>query len=164
MKSGFDSGWRNIGHLALAWIPYALGLGACVWLGFFMTAHGWFNQLSQEHRRAIYVGAEQRPTSKLKIQTPNEGMLKISRVDLDGSTASIYFTNAGTTKAWSIRIHWQLISPNGTLLSSGKKFASNNGGPDEMRPGDKAEVVLQGYTGIELDNRADSIRFWIDNY
>lgn len=162
MEDGFNAGVRNIGTFFLWAIPLVLGAAACVWLGFFMTTRGFFNQLSQEKRRAIYVGAEDRPKSKLKIETPNEGPVKITRVDLDGSTAAVYFMNKSASMVRSIEVHWQLYSPDGTALSSGYEYSQSHGGPEELNPNGKGEAVLDGYAGIKLDNRAESIRFWIE--
>jgi hypothetical protein len=160
-EDGVNAGWRNIGRLALWSIPYVLGATALVWLGAFMAFHDFWNILSQEKRRAIYVAAEERPREKIKIDVPNRGPLKITRVDLDGSTASVYFTNSGNQKAWAIQIHWQFFSPDGTALASGYEHSSYAGGPEEMQAKEKAEAVLKR---IALDDRAASIRFWISNY
>lgn len=164
MEDGFNAGWRDIGRLALWSIPYVLGLAACVWLGFFIASRNFFNQLSQEQRRAIYVGAEHRPKSKLKIETPNEGPIHITRVDLDGSTAAVYFENTQPGRRRSITIHWQLISPDGTKLESSYDDSASIGGPDQLDQGEKGEVVFDDYSGIKLDNRAESIRFWVGSY
>jgi hypothetical protein len=140
-------------------IPYALGSGAMVWLGFFIAGRNFFNQLSQEQRRAIYVGAAEAPKSKLKIELANNGPLKITRADLDGSTVSLYFTNTGTQQVRGIKMSWQLISPDRTNLASGSEYSVLCGGPNTLEPGEKGESVLSGYHGINLDKRAAAIRF-----
>ena len=66
-EDGINSGYRNIGRLALASIPYVLGLGAAVWLGVWMTGHDFRRLLSQEDRAAVYTGAAQRPKGKIEI-------------------------------------------------------------------------------------------------
>jgi hypothetical protein len=158
-ENGFDAGWRRIGALALWCIPAALGIGASIWLGVAIGTHQWINTLSQEQRRAIYVGAENRPKEKIKIETPNAGCLKIDRVDLEGREASVYFHNSCRVMQDFIMINWQLISPNGTLLAGDSKYSSLLNGPDMLQSGEHGEVVLSGgYGGIKTDDRTAAVR------
>jgi len=161
-EDGFNAGYRRIGTLALYTIPLVLGAAACVWLGFSMAAHGWFNLLSQEDRRAIYVGAKDRPKSKMNILTPNTGCIKIDRVDLDGSTAAVYFHSECISSVGFAQVKWQLISPDGTALGSGRCYVNLCGGPSDIERNQKGEVVLSGFSyGISTDDRAQSISFKI---
>lgn len=161
-EDGFNAGYRRIGTLALWSIPAVLGIGASIWLGFVMASHDWLNTLSQEQRRAIYVGAAHRPKGKLKIETPNEGCVHIDRVDLDGSTAALYFHSNCTGELRAPGFQWQLISPDGTLLSSEWWYASMLGGPQSLNHGDKGEVVFEGWMhGIKTDDRAATVRFTV---
>lgn len=157
-ESGFDAGWRSIGTFFLWCIPYVLGAAALVWLGVFIGYRGLWNQLSQEKRSAIYVGAATRPKGKLQIETPNESEVKVTRVDLNGRRAAVYFRNEGNSYAGFIQVHWQLVSPDGTLLKSGYQFSENIEGPQELNVGEQGEVV---FSDIEADSRAKSIRFWV---
>lgn len=158
-EDGMNAGWRNIGRAALAAIPWLLGVGAVTWLGFFMAAHGWFLQLGQEQRRAVYVGAEARPKAALKIETV-ESCLRITRVDLEGDTASVYFVNECGTTVNYIQASWQLIAPDGTLLGNFWNFADSLGGPGSLKRGERGELTFSGsYNGIKLDDRASAIRF-----
>lgn len=154
---------RNIGRLALWSIPYVLGAAAFTWLGFWIAAHDFFNLLSQEHRRAIYVGAENRPKSPLRIETPNKGCIKITKVDLDGATASVYFKNECALQSSKyLKIHWQLVSPNGALLASKWSYSEILHGPESLAAGETAEIVFSGYDAISTDDRAAAIRFWVE--
>lgn len=141
-------------------IPLTLGLAAGVSLGFTMGSHAFSKELSQEERRAIYVGAQHRTKSTLKVVLPNEGPAKVDRVDMDGSVAAVYFHNAGDEECRGIKANAQLVSPDGTLLASQDGYSSLMGGPDKLSPGEKGEVVFEGiYYGIQLDDRASRIRF-----
>lgn len=169
-ESGFDAGWRNIGRQALSTVPLCLGLGACVWLGFFAASRGWFIQWSQEQRQAIYVGAFNRPKGKLIIETPDEGCIAITHVDLDGSSAAVYFQNNCGQTIQGISVHWQLISPNGTALAGEDAPISLLDGPPKLNDGEQGEAKFDGgwfglgYYSIPADNRAKSIRFWATHY
>lgn len=159
-ESGIQAGARNVGRFFLFMIPWALGTAALVWLAFFMGAHEWFNTLSQGQRRAIYVGAEQRPKSKLKIETPPSAAV-VDRVDLEGSTLAVYF-HALAEMRYGIYINWQLVSPDGTLLSSGAERSEACGGPTSLKKGEKGEAVLSGWLyGVKTDSRAEAIRVWV---
>lgn len=163
-ESGSDAGWRNVGTLALWSIPYVLGITACVWFGFAMGVREWFRSLSQEQRRAIYVGATVRPKSALKIETPNaSSCVVVDRVDLDGSTAAVYFRNTCGNRVTSIKLQWQLVSPDGTLLANGMSYSMMLDGPDALGPNEKGEAVFSGWhRGIKTDPRASAVRFWVD--
>lgn len=167
-EDGTNAGWRNIGRQALATIPLLLGLGACVWLGFFAATRGWFVQYSQEQRQAIYVGAFNRPKGKLIIETPYTGCVAITHVDLDGSSAAVYLQNNCAVWKRALAVHWQLVSPNGTALESYWTYSSFLNGPETLQPGEQGEVKFDGglfgerFTGVSTDSRAKSIRFWVD--
>lgn len=163
-EDGTNAGFRNIGRLALSSIPLVLVAAACVWLGFWISAHGFFNQLNQEERRAVYVGAAIPPKAPIIIETPFKGCVKVTRVDLDGSTAAVYFENGCSGKVKWLKIYWQEISPDGTKLSSGDQFSSLSGGPDVLDYGEKGEAVLEGYHGITLDKRTEKIMFWVEPF
>ncbi len=49
-ENGVQNGARNIGRLALALIPWALAIGASVWLGVYVGIHQFRHELSQEDR------------------------------------------------------------------------------------------------------------------
>lgn len=164
MNDGINQGFADFGTLALFAIPYVLGLAACVWLGFLISARGFNNQLNQERRRAIYVGAEVTPKSPLEIEIINTGIVKITKVDLDGETAMVYFTNQSAHKTQFIKINWQLVSPDGTKLSSGCADSEYCGGPGVLEGGGKGEAVLSGHHGISFDKRAVKVQFWAGSY
>lgn len=143
-------------------------MGALVWLGFFVASHDLLNQLSQEQRRAIYVGAFHRPTSKIVVETPDKGWcVKITRVDLDGSTAAVYFQNNCIVHIGNVTVHWELYSPNRTALASGWNFSNNLEGPSDLAPGEQGEAIFQGelfgmgLNAIKTDKRAAFIVFWV---
>lgn len=160
-EDGVHSGARNIGRLALWTIPLALGMGAVAWLGFVAGSRQFWNTISQEQRRAVYVGADHRPKAKLNILLNNDrSSVKIDRVDLDGEVAAVYFHNSGTGRATYIQLHWQLVSPDGTALSSKWGYTELLSGPQSLAPGERGEAIFQGYYAIELDSRAGGVRFW----
>ncbi len=162
-EDGFNAGARNFGRLALSCIPWTLGMGALVWLGFFIASHDILHQLSQEQRRAIYVGAFHRPKEKLIIETPKTWCVHITRVDLDGASAAVYYQNDCDVAVGDVVISWQLFSPNRTALESGHAAASWVEGPSSLRVGEQGESFFHGFpTGyypISTDSRAAYIVF-----
>ena len=162
MEDGFNAGIRYIGITYLWTIPLILGLAAAVWFGFYLNVHYFRRELSQEERAAIYVGAKERPKSKINIETPNHGIVKIDRVDLDGTAAMLYFHNSGTGVLTFLKASWTLISPDGTRMASGSDYIENINGPTTLGPGEKGEAIFQGYQGIRIDSRTATIEFEID--
>ena len=163
MEDGFNAGWRNIGTLALWVIPLVLGLAAATWLGFFAGSRQFWNTISQEQRRAIYVGAEHRPKSPLEIEIDNSrSSVKIDRVDLDGEVAAVYFHNNSDTEQTFIKLHWQLVAPDGTALASDYGYTDSLRGPKSLGPGEKGEAIFQDYYRIKTDSRAKGVRFYAE--
>lgn len=74
-EKGSDAGTRYIGIFFLWAIPCVLGMAASVWLGVVIATHGYINGLTQEQRRAVYVGANVRPKDPLKIKDMGRGRL-----------------------------------------------------------------------------------------
>jgi hypothetical protein len=158
-EDGRVAGARNVGRLALGIIPLALGLGASVWLGFWIRAHYFITDLSQEQRRAVIVGANPLPKSSMNIITEtNYGMIVIDRVDYEGGTASVYFRNVSNNARFrNFGLSWQLIGPDGTLLDGGE-CDNPDSVPQWLEPLEKGEIVA---SCIHSDKRASSIRFMV---
>lgn len=152
-ENGMDSDVRNFGRLCLALIPWALGIGAAVWLGVWITGHDFRHQLSQEDRAAVYTGAEQRPKSKVVITIIPRDCTEVTRADIDGSALLIYARNDCHKRLDYMEWHWQSVSPNGTVLKDGY---TNGDCPKAVEPGDVAECHMN----IDADDRAEVLRVW----
>jgi hypothetical protein len=151
-EDGVNAGARNFGRLMLALIPYALGLAALVWLSFYIGAHKFRRELSQEERAAVYVGAQQRPTQKLKIEVVKRDCSTITRSDVDGEMLLIYARNDCHENLSYFSWHWEEVSPSGTVIGEGYE----NSCPNPTFPGDSAECSLH----IASDDRASLLRIW----
>lgn len=154
-EDGVNAGHRNMGRFFLFAIPAVLGIAASIWLGVYIGIHNFRRELSQEDRRAVFVGAYQRPKSKLRIETPAMRCLKITHVDLDGGTATVYFQNNCTGETTNRMLRYQTLAPDGTVLHGGWDWTYTG----SLKGGEQAEVIEK----LELDDRAAGIRFWIED-
>lgn len=84
-ESGIDSGARNVGRFFLSLVPWALGVGALVWLSVYIGVHTFYHEIQQEQRAATYIGAAERPKSKIKIEVKEVDCSRVTRADLDGT-------------------------------------------------------------------------------
>lgn len=142
--------------LGYSLIPAALAIGALYWLSFGQGLHYFQRELAQEKRRAEIVNATPLPTAPLEIRLDErrDASLVIERAEIDGSALWVYLKNIGQQKKRFIQIHWKLIAPDGTVVKAGANYASLRGGPDELEPGERAEVKLN----VDADPRATVLR------
>lgn len=138
----------------------AVGVGFGVWLGFFKDAHDYGKQLSQEDRAAQYVGAAERPKSKLVIKVTDDGCAHITRAEIDGTSLLMYAQNDCGYSIHYMEWRWQTVAPDGTYLKSG--YENTAGCPVPVEPHAKAEchTRLAGYDE-SIDDRAASVHVGI---
>lgn len=163
-EDGINSGYRNVGRLALWTIPLALAMGASAWIGVYVGTHDILRQLSQEQRRALYVGAGKRPQGKMIVETPDVSCILVTKVDVDGNEATVYYESHCHKTKHTLSVYWQLVAPDGTLLGSGSAYANAIGGPEALPPKARGEAVLAGYYRLNTDDRAIAIKFWVDGW
>lgn len=161
MKSedGFNSGVRNIGRFFLSLIPWAIGIGALVWLGVWVgvakykhDVAKYKHDIEQQRRAATYVGAEERPKEKLKIEVIKKDCSTLIRADVNGRDLVMYAKNNCHEEISYLAWHWQSVSPDGTVIRSGY----TNRCPIPRTHGEKAECKDE----IVVDDRTSSIRLW----
>lgn len=155
---GMSSGGRSFGRLCLALIPWALGIGASVWLGVYIGVHQFRHELSQEERAAIFTGAQERPKQKIAVHTLSRDCTKIVRADLDGDSLTLYAENDCGYFLDYMEYHWEFISPNGTILNQGYHNGATCPIPSEPR--DKAECSFS----VDPDDRAESLKVWASKH
>lgn len=152
-EDGVNAGVRNFGRLALALIPWALGIGFAAWLGVWVALHQYRHELSQEDRAAVYVGAAERPKSKLAVDIIPQDCSVITRADINGEDLLLYAKNNCHAKVRYMEWHWEALSPDRTVIHGGYE---NWKCPDVIMPGDVAECKLS----INMDDRTAVIRVW----
>lgn len=156
-EDGINSGARNIGRFFLALIPWALGIGFAVWLGVYMAMREIHREALQEQRAAQYTGAAERPKSKLKVEVLERSCVHVTHVDIDGNSLAIYSRNdCHEDLRYGVEWHWQLISPNGTIVKQGYENAASC--PDPLTVGSSAECRVQYFM---TDDRAETLRVWV---
>jgi len=155
VEDGVSSGARNFGRLCLSAIPWALGLGAAVWLGVWGGLHTYRHQLAMEARAARYVGSVTPQQSPIKIEVIARDCVRVSRADVDGSTLLIYAKNTCHEQIRYAEYHYQEISLDGTVLSQEYHNEASCGIP--IFPGDSGECKFD----IPMDDRTDKIRVWM---
>lgn len=153
-EDGFNSGQRNIGRFFLSAVPLVLGAAAFVWLGVWIGLHQWKHELSQEDRAAMYVGALERPKSKIKAEIQQSGCVTIDRVDIDGNQMMVYTANHCHSRITYLEYHYTALSPKKYSISSDWTNSCNM----PTQPGDRAECRLK----ISDDDRISSVRVWLD--
>lgn len=154
-EDGVDAGYRNLGRFFLALIPWALGVGAMVWLGTWIAFHVWQREERQAARAATYVASPVPQKAKIKITALVRDCLRVDRADLDGTDLLIY---GRAPKGCTNRVgtdytewHWQLLSPDGTILHQGWTNLL------DLHEGTKGELKMQ----IESDDRAAELQVWL---
>lgn len=160
-ESGSEAGFRNIGRYYLAMIPFALGIGAAVWLGVWVYGHTLYKAVAQEERAAVYVGAAAKPQGKIAIEIDNSrSCVKVSRADYNGWSLYIYSRNDCSMLIHYLSYHWQTISPNNTVLHEGDSPLC----PVPTEPGDMAECQFAywDFDSVSVDSRTDRIRVWVE--
>lgn len=155
-EDGFNVACRRFGMLGLALVPWALGIGAMAWLGVYAYQHTLRRELSQEERAAVYVGAKERPTAKIKILVEPSGCLVFDRVELDGAMLNGYFH--ATCAEHFIQLFHKLKSPDGTVISSGDDFVFAGSADTCLAAKEKAEFKVN----VRTDDRAESIALRLD--
>jgi hypothetical protein len=155
-EDGVNAGTRNIGRFFLAAIPWVLGTAAAVWLSTYIALHEFRHELSQEDRAATYVGATERPKSKIKISVSEQDCSHITRADLDGSTLLIYAKNDCHETLDYLAWHWQTIAPNGTALKEGY---TNSCPLPAAGATAECRLSISSY-GEDLDDRVATVRVW----
>lgn len=159
-EDGINAGHRGIGRFFTFAIPAVLGMAASVWLGVWITAHGFLDTLSQEQRRAVFVGAEVKPKDPLVVEVVRPNCLVITRVDVAGSLA-IYTRNDCGRVIEFPEWKWQEVSADGTVVEGGyvnTAFCQSPG------PEMKSECVVPEsiYYGYHHDDRAVKILVWVE--
>lgn len=135
-------------------IPYALGLGLATWGGIWMGIHNFRHQLSQEERAAVYTGAAERPKAKIKVLVESRDCTHLTHADLDGESLVLYAKNDCHVPLRYLAWHWQMLSPNRTVIAQGHENTSSCAVP--IQPGDTAEC----HTQVVADDRAETLRVW----
>jgi hypothetical protein len=156
-EDGVNSGARSIGRFFLFAIPLVLGLAAAVWLGVYIDAHEFNHELSQEDRAASYVGATERPKSKIAVEIQNQDCTRITRADVDGEILLLYARNDCHEREDYFAWHWQEISPNGTIIHQGYTNSCPIPGPSEVA---ECSMNIGDFSGESVDDRTDKIRVW----
>lgn len=163
-EAGTEAGVRNWGRFALMFGFFWLAVASSVWLGTYVEAHQFKKELSQEERRAIFVGAYQRPTAKIRVETPNETCLMVTHADLDGVIISAYVQNNcdGKKVLYNFKIYYQAVAPNGTLLEgSWLRSVDARLSPERLEPGEQGEFVFR--YAVDVDDRTAAVRIWFES-
>ena len=162
-ETGTDTGFRNIGRFFLFAIPLVLALAASVWLGVYIGIREAHRQMSVEERRAIAVGATERPKSKIKLNFPEHGCFRVSSADIDGDELTVYAERtcpaSPRDREYGLNSYvewkWQIRSPNNTIIAAG--YSNTSSCPALAELGDKGECVIR----VAADDRASSIDVWL---
>jgi len=154
---------RGIGTFFLFAIPAVLGLAAIWWLVFGQELHYFSRALSQEKRHAEIVGASPLPKEVMKIVLKNQrdSPLRIERAEIDGGDLWVYYKNDGNGTLEYIRLKWELIAPDGTIVKAQDGYVevySENDAPGSLEPTQKGEAHYK----IPSDPRAVSLVLRMD--
>lgn len=154
---------RGGSTLAFALVPWALGIGAVVWLTAFSGARELSHALGQEKRAAVAVGAATLPTAPYQLELDNHWAVKIERATWDGEDLWLYVRNSGSTQVGDIKLDAEQISPDGTVIQSIDEYAkiyAENKGPDSLDPGQRGEMHFK----LMADRRTKVLRLRIRHW
>lgn len=150
----------SIGPRGLAFttsiVLWILGSAAVAWLSFYSGVRYMRREISMEQRRAESVGAVPLPTGNIEVVIDNRtgGHLFIESASIDGKELRAYYVNKGTHSQEFVKFHWQLLSPDGTVIK--QDYSYENFG-SRLEPGVRVETVKQ----IESDTRVKRIRLFM---
>ena len=134
-EDGRNAAARNLGRLALAFMPWAIAVGCLAWLA---VISGWIEFRRDRRIDARgYDAVEAIPnaSSKIQAQTFDDACLKIESAYLDGKDAVFYVRN--TCDKWLAipNFSYRVVAPDGTVIES-DRFAFDGDryiGPKERR-------------------------------
>ena len=155
-ENGLEAGVRNVGRFFLAAIALVLAVSASAWLAFAMGARDAMEQIAQEERAAIVVGAGEPLTLPVKIDIQNLSCVVVTRADLKGTALRLYARNDCNRRLSYVKWGWEAVSPNRTVLHSNW----TNQCPVPALTGDSAECVLEGSDEVPIDERIETLRVW----
>ena len=157
-EDGINNGARSFGKLCLMLIPWALGIGASVWLGVWIGVHQFRHELSQEERRNIEVGAQVLPKQKINLQLnkPSNSCRKIEKADFDDGVLVVYFRNTCQSASDYDMIGWNALAPDGTIISSAEHYTNMLIGG-----GQRAEWHTESWMAVPSDERIVTLQVWV---
>lgn len=129
-----------------------LGVGATIWLGFFITEHQWNRDLAQEKRSAEWVGQKDPPKAPVKITVRNQGCLKVTRAIIDDDQSTIFLQRICGKSGDYAELRWKQKA-NETVVYTNY----TNWGVDGIGKGEQLEFDLRSYEGFELDPRTTEV-------
>jgi hypothetical protein len=157
-EDGRSAGLRNFGRLALSWIPFALGLGASVWLGVWIQAHYFLIDRAQEQRRGSYVRSPDPQRAAYIVTTANGMKTSVDKVDIENGQMTVRFHNFTNSEAMGLQLGWQWIAPDGTRLSDHYDWLRHLDGPSSLNSGLTGIVTEKD---LHADPRASGIEVWV---
>ncbi len=138
--------------MALTVIFVGLGVGATVWLGFFITHHQWQRQLSQEVRGVEWVGEKELPKAPIIVTVHNAGCVHIERAVVNSDHVEIKFRRVcGSSGDYSI-FRWR-EKANNTVIAADW----TNHGFNEMATGEDFDWKPEEWTLDTIDPRATEL-------
>jgi hypothetical protein len=134
-------------------------VGSLLWFTLIKDVHLFRRELSQEERRAVYVGAEQRPKGAIKIQIANreKNCVKVTRADVDGRYVSVYYENVCSAPVDGQLVELTLKSPDGSVLGRDREQVNRL---DNIPAGERGEIIFM----ITPDARAASLEITAKRY
>jgi len=152
---------KGVGSFFFAMIPWALATGAIAWLGFYMAFHEDHKELSQEQRMATYVGAAERPKSKITIEDATRDCVALTRAEFDEPTLLMYAENRCSHPINYLAWHWKLVSPDGTALKEGYTNGGSCPVPAHLHEKAECKTEVRGYSWETAEDRAVKIVIWL---
>ena len=160
MRISNEDGWsaqsRNYGRLALSLIPAALGGAAILWIA---AAAGWIDLTSQRRisqRSMESVGVSAPPEAPITVMGHNSECLKVESSFVVSGKLTFYVRNTCGQWLWTPTYRTRLKAPDGTVIE-GHFYAFSD--DRAIGPGERREQT----TTFEIDNRASSIEFWVND-
>lgn len=174
-EPGVEAGARNVGRFFLSAIALVMAIAASICLGLLVSVHKFKHQfeqekheLSQQERSAVYVGAGARPKSKMAVELVQTSCFQVLRADIDtrkgdwpNDDTMVYSLVLYASRkcvepyrgAGYAEYHWQILSPNATIIKAG--YTNSCPAPGV---GESAECTFS----IPIDDRTDRFRVWAE--
>ena len=144
---------RGIGSFFFAAIPGILGAGAVLWLLFVTGVVDFHRQEILQGRMDNRVGVVEPLKEPVKLIVEDEYCVKITKAFLDGDSLTAYMTSGCHEYLDYWELHWEVKSPDGTILDSGY---DNTAFLPPLHAGEKAEHVFS----LPSDSRTNTVVVW----
>jgi len=143
----------GVGWFFFSMIPAALAGAALMWLAFYTGVLDWQKTRRIEGRMDARVGVRGELTAPVDLIIRKTGCLQVSRAYLDDGKLTTYTTNSCPSDSGYWELHWNQISPDGTVIATRYENWSAS-------EGISSGATVEGTFDLKEDSRTAKVIVW----